>query len=98
MADSGIGSASSSVGDPGTVSGKMRRSGSENRQRTRQRKLSLLPHEDDVMQRLADEDGFATIQQYILRNFIQPLVDEATSGSLDTPRRDLPARWDGSTG
>lgn len=47
-----------------------RRSGSETRQRTRQYKLSLLPQEEEILRRLADEQGLPNIQQYILRNFV----------------------------
>jgi hypothetical protein len=58
------------------ASGK-RRSGSENRQRTRHKKLSLLETEERVLQELADEKGLS-IQMYIVREFVEPLVGTST--------------------
>jgi len=39
---------------------------SENRQRTRQLKLRLLPQEEELLRRHAAASGFPTLQAYIL--------------------------------
>lgn len=61
------------VNNPDAGGPGKRRSGSENRQRTRHKKLSLLETEERVLQRLADEKGLS-IQMYIVREFVEPLV------------------------
>lgn len=50
---------------PDTVQDSPRKR-SENRQRTQQVKLRLLPQEEELLRRAARENGFASIQAYIL--------------------------------
>jgi hypothetical protein len=69
-------SAVSDRGASGVGVQKKRRSGSENRQRNRHKKLSLLPTEEQVLQQLADEKGL-NIQQFILTEFVAPLMATA---------------------
>lgn len=47
---------------PGTT----RRPRSENRQRTQQVKLRLLPQEEELLRQHAQASGFPTVQAYIL--------------------------------
>lgn len=45
---------------------EVRRPRSENRQRTQQVKLRLLPQEEELLRQHAQKNGFPTVQAYIL--------------------------------